>query len=141
MPNRALNGQKDRVGKEGVRVEETTQMLRIEEPRRGKCSGRLMRMGGSKCSLFGLEPCNTVMKSTRLQCQPSATSSSTPASAGGRSRGPRRRSRLSLVGSFHTSIPVISSLALPLNRLWDTQNASNTLPEPRSSCIHLNSPT
>ena len=36
MPNRALKGQNDRVGKEGVRIEGTTKVARIDEPISGK---------------------------------------------------------------------------------------------------------
>ena len=53
-----------------------------------------------KCSLFGHRLSNTMMKSTRLQMQPSAASSSILPSPGG---GPRRQSRWCLVRPFHRS--------------------------------------
>ena len=46
-------------------------------------------------------------------------------------RGHRRRNRWFLVGSFHTPVPVIRSIALPPNRLRDTlRTRRNTLLEP-----------
>ena len=94
-----------------------------------------MRTGGLKCSLFGFEICNTMTKSTRLQMSTFSylklNSLFRRWTMLGLPRGPCRRSRWFLVGSFHASVPVIRSLAPSPKRLRETiRTRRNTFLDP-----------
>ena len=109
--------------RKGVGMEETTRGATIDKPIRETMFVTTDEniMGGLKCSLFGLELCNTMTKSTRLQIlilgYLRLNSLFRRWTILRHPRGPRRRSKWSLVRSFHTPIPVIRSLALLLNGL------------------------